>query len=101
MTLGANELQTVTKITLPIIRPALVSGMVFAFILSFDNIMISLFLASARTITLPVKILHTIEETSDPTIAAISSVFIVLSLILLLIVERTAGLKSITGVAVQ
>jgi putative spermidine/putrescine transport system permease protein len=101
MTLGADELTTTIQVTLPIIRPAVISAMAFAFILSFDNVMISLFLASARIITLPVKILNTIEQTSDPTIAAISSIFVVISLVLLIIVERVAGLKFISGVGIQ
>lgn len=97
LTLGADELTTTLRVTLPIIRPAVASGMVFAFILSFDNIMISLFLASARNITLPIKILNTIEQTADPTIAAISSVFILLTLGMLVFVERTAGLELVQG----
>lgn len=97
MTLGANELSTTWRITLPIIKPAVFSSLVFAFILSFDNIMISLFLASARTITLPVKILNTIEQTADPTIAAISSIFIVISLGALLTIERSVDLQEISG----
>jgi putative spermidine/putrescine transport system permease protein len=101
MTMGADELVTTISVTLPIIRPAVTSGAVFAFILSFDNIMISLFVASARTITLPVKILQTIEETTDPTIAAISSVFIVLSVGLLVLVERTTGLQFFEEVGTQ
>jgi putative spermidine/putrescine transport system permease protein len=96
-TMGADELTTTLRITLPIIKPALMSGMVFAFILSFDNIMISLFLAAARNITLPIKILNTLEETADPTIAAISSIFVLLTLGLLLLVERVAGLEFLKG----
>jgi len=92
-TLGADELTTTLKITLPIIRPAVLSGWLFAFILSFDNLMISLFLATARVTTLPVKILETLEWETDPTVAAVSTIFMLLSIGLMLVIERTVGLR--------
>lgn len=97
--LGADEITTVLRVTLPIIRPAVLSGWMFAFILSFDNLMISLFLASARVYTLPVKILETLEWEMDPTVAAVSTIFMLLSIGLMLILDRTVGLRFDTSIS--
>jgi len=93
LTLGADELTTLWLVTLPAIRSAVLSGALFAFILSFDNVMMSLFLSNARVVTLPVKILHVMEWSSDPTIAAMSTIFIGISLLLMVTIDRTVGLK--------
>lgn len=93
LTLGADELTTLWLVTLPTIRPAVLSGALFAFILSFDNVMVSLFLSNARVATLPVKILHVLEWASDPTIAAISTIFMIMSLVLMITIDRTVGLR--------
>src|SRR5690606_24456460 len=87
MTLGANELSTLWLITLPTIKPAMLAGALFAFILSFDNVMMSLFLSNARMSTIPIKILTVLEYASDPTIAAISTIFIAISLVLMIIID--------------
>lgn len=92
-TLGADEITTIIKITLPMIRSTVLSGWMFAFILSFDNLMISLFLTTVRVNTLPVKILETLEWEMDPTVAAVSSIFIFTSFVLMFILDRTVGLR--------
>lgn len=96
-TLGANEITTIIKVTLPMIRSTVLSGWMFAFILSFDNLMISLFLATVRVNTLPVKILETLEWELDPTVAAVSSIFMVMTFGIMLILDRTVGLRFDTG----
>jgi putative spermidine/putrescine transport system permease protein len=90
---GADDLATLRRITLPLLRPAIISGALFAFIVSFDNVMISLFLTNPRLNTLPVKILQSVEWSADPTIAAISTIFIVISLVLMLVLDRFVGLQ--------
>ena len=96
-TLGADEITTTIKVTLPMIRSTVLSGWMFAFILSFDNLMISLFLANVRVNTLPVKILETLEWELDPTVAAVSSIFMVMTFGIMLILDRTVGLRFDTG----
>jgi putative spermidine/putrescine transport system permease protein len=90
---GADDLTTLRLITLPLLRPAIISGALFAFIVSFDNVMISLFLTNPRLNTLPVKILQAVEWSADPTIAAISTIFILISLALMLVLDRFVGLQ--------
>lgn len=96
-TLGANALRTFWHVTLPSLFPGLVAGMTFAFIVSFDNVSISLFLASARTTTLPLSILSYVETNLDPSVAAVSTLLVVLSLMTALVLERLVGLRKALG----
>jgi len=93
MTLGANEFTTLTKITLPLIGPAVRGGAMFAFMASFNNVLISLFLSVARTTPMPIKIFHHIEWSGDPTVAAISTLFLLLTFMLLVLLRRTVGVE--------
>jgi putative spermidine/putrescine transport system permease protein len=92
-TLGASPLQVLWKIVLPIIRPGIVAGMVFGFILSFDDVNISLFLVDARTITLPISIMSYLQFSFDPSVAAISTILIAITFVSTLLLERLFGLK--------
>jgi putative spermidine/putrescine transport system permease protein len=96
-TLGANAFRAFWHVTLPALFPGLVAGMTFAFIVSFDNVSISLFLASARTTTLPLSILSYVETNLDPSVAAVSTLLVALSLITALVLERLVGLRKALG----
>ena len=76
---------------------ALFAGMLFAFIVSFDNVSISLFLASARTTTLPLSILSYVETNLDPSVAAVSTLLVMFSLLSALLLERMVGLRKALG----
>jgi putative spermidine/putrescine transport system permease protein len=78
-------------VTLPVIKPGVIAGATFGFITSFDELVVSLFLTGPRLSTLPVQIYNYIEFTSDPTIAAISALLIVLTVAAVLLVERLVG----------
>jgi putative spermidine/putrescine transport system permease protein len=84
MSLGANRLKTFFKVTFPIIRPGVISGALFAFITSFDEIVVAIFLSGYRAVTLPRHMWSSIREEIDPTIAAVSSLLIFTSIFLLL-----------------
>jgi putative spermidine/putrescine transport system permease protein len=84
MSLGANRLKTFFKVTLPLIRPGVITGALFAFITSFDEIVIAIFLSGSRAITLPRRMWSSIREEIDPTIAAVSSILIISCVLLLL-----------------
>jgi putative spermidine/putrescine transport system permease protein len=73
------------------------SGMIFAFLTSFDNVTVSLFMVSPSTTTLPLAIFSYMQETLDPLVASISSVVILLSLIFIIILERVYGLDKLFG----
>lgn len=80
--LGAPPFTAFMKITVPIISPALISGALFAFIASFDELIVSIFVSSAESKTLPVRMWEGVRLDIDPTITAISSILIFISIIL-------------------
>ena len=96
--LGATPLQTFRWVTLPLIRPGLLAGAAFAAIISFDEVNVSLFLASPTTVTLPVRIFGYIEQTIDPLVTAVSSLLILISTLGVLLLESTVGLGRLFGV---
>ncbi|BCQ35872.1 MULTISPECIES: ABC transporter permease [Erwinia] len=85
--LGASPLLTFRKVTLPLIAPGVFSGALFAFAASFDEVVVTLFLASPTQRTLPIQMFAGIRENLDPTIAAAASLMIGASLILLIVME--------------
>ena len=89
--LGANRLVAFLKVTLPLIRPGVVAGGLFSFIVSFDNVPVSIFLLGVRQTTLPVKIFTAIEYGVDPTIAAVSTMLIIVTGLFLIVAERWIG----------
>ncbi len=89
--LGAAPVAAFWTVTLPLIKPGVIAGATFAFITSFDELVVSLFLTGPRLSTLPVQIYNYIEFTSDPTIAAISVLLVVLTVGGVLLVERLVG----------
>jgi putative spermidine/putrescine transport system permease protein len=93
MSLGASRLQAFVKVTLPLLRSSLVSGAVFAFIVSFSDINLALFLAGANAPSLPVHIFSQIQFEADPSIAAASALQIVIVGGLILLVQRLFRLR--------
>ena len=96
-TLGATSPRAFWHVTLPLIRPGLIAGMLFAFILSFDNVSVSLFLTNVRTNTLPLAMLNYVEYNFDPSIAAIASMLVFFSIGSAVLLERLVGLKRLLG----
>lgn len=89
--LGATGLQAFRLVTLPLIRPGLVAGGLFAFITSLDNVPVTIFLIGARQTTLPVLIFSSVEMGVDPSVAAISTLLIAATGLVLLLAERRTG----------
>lgn len=83
-TLGAGRLRTFFSITLPLIMPGVTAGALFAFVTSFDEIILSLFIQSPQLQTLPVKIYNSVTQTSDPTVAAVAVVAMFTSVLVML-----------------
>ncbi|PZX13096.1 putative spermidine/putrescine transport system permease protein [Palleronia aestuarii] len=81
--LGASRWMAVLTVTLPQLRGSIVSGALFAFITSFDEVVISVFIAGGENMTLPRRMFSGLRDQVDPTIAAISSMLIGLSILLL------------------
>lgn len=85
LSLGANRVETFLRVTLPLIRPGVVAGATFAFLLSFDNVALSIFVT--RGDTLPLRLMQHIQFYADPSVAAVSAFLVCLSLPALLAME--------------
>jgi putative spermidine/putrescine transport system permease protein len=92
-TLGIPYGQAVVRVMVPALSPAFLTAGLFSFLASMDNYPVSIFLTDARNKTLPVKMLQYMEESPDPSIAAISSGLILLALLALMLGSRTVGLN--------
>ncbi len=86
--LGASKLQTFFKVTLPLIRSGIISGALFSFIISFGDINLALFITGPKTVTVPVHIFSEIQWQGDPTIAAISTVQVLMIGVILMLVNK-------------
>jgi len=98
--LGATPLLTFRKVILPLILPGVVTGAIFAFVTSFDEVVVALFLSSAEQRTLPKQMFSGIREMISPTITAAATIQVILSVLLLVSVEtlrrRSERLRGIT-----
>jgi len=98
--LGASPTTVFFKITLPQILPGVISGALFAFVTSFDEVIVALFIAGSEQYTLPRQMFAGIREKYNPTIAAVATMMIVVSVLLLVTVEllrrRSERLRGIT-----
>jgi putative spermidine/putrescine transport system permease protein len=95
--LGAGRTRIYLTILLPIITPALYASILFAFIMSFDNAVMSLFLVSARTSTLPISIYNYVQYSLDPVIAAISTGLMAVSVLVLYLASRFVPIDRINS----
>ena len=91
--LGADSWTVFRRVTLPIIQPGVIAGGVIAFIVSFDEAVISLFVAESGLPTLPVQVLRYVENSADAAVAALSVILILISLAVVVVVERVMGLR--------
>ncbi len=100
--LGAPPWRVLRDVTLPLLKPGLVSGGIMAFIISFDNVTISLFLSAPGSITLPALLFNQAAETGlNTTLAAVSAILVVFMLLVMLAVERLVGLERFFASAVS
>jgi putative spermidine/putrescine transport system permease protein len=91
LSLGANPAETFFRITLPIIAPGVISGALFAFATSFDEVVVTLFLAGPTQVTLPRQMFTGIREDITPTIAAVATLLIIFTTTLMLGLEWLRG----------
>lgn len=85
--LGAGPVRTFFKVQMPLILPGVISGGLFAFITSFDEVVVVLFVGSSAQKTLPWQMFTGLREQISPTILAVATILVVLSVILLTVVE--------------
>ena len=91
--LGASRWYTFRRVILPLIGSGILAGAFLAFMSSFDNIPVSLFLRNASTEMLPIRMWQDLESLHDVRIAAVSGVLVFTTLVLMIIMERIAGLS--------
>lgn len=91
-TLGASPLTVFRRVTLPMMRSGIVGTTALCFLVSFDEVVLSLFMTGPRITTLPVAMYHHVEQQADPLVAALSVLLVVFTLLVVIIVDRTAGL---------
>jgi putative spermidine/putrescine transport system permease protein len=85
--LGARPIIACFAVTLPMITPGVISGAVFAFVTSFDELVVALFIASPAQFTLPRQLFSGLRDNLDPSIVAIATLLIVVSVSLMAVVE--------------
>jgi putative spermidine/putrescine transport system permease protein len=98
LNLGARRWYTFRRVTLPVLLPGLLSGALLAFLASFDDVPITLFMGGeADSTTLSLKILQAVQYSFDPDIMAISSLVILVTIALVVLVDRVIGLERLFG----
>lgn len=97
LNLGARERQAFWDVTFPLARTGIVSGAVFAFAVSLDDVAVSLFLTDADTYTLPVALISSMRANFDLTIAAAASIMLVFTAVLIFVLDRVVGLDQVVG----
>ena len=95
LSLGAGPLTTFFRVTLPVIAPGVISGALFAFATSFDEVVVTLFLAGPEQVTLPRQMFTGIRENITPTIAAVATLLILFTTSLLLALEWLRGRREL------
>lgn len=95
--LGATRWQILVHVTLPLIRPGIFAGGLFAVLISMDNLPISFFFGSSTTMTLPVVMLSYLQNQFDPSIAAISTVQMAIAVVMLIVVDRVYGINRLNA----
>jgi ABC-type molybdate transport system permease subunit len=96
--LGADGWTTFRTVTFPLARGGIIASLLFTFILSFDDVAVSLFLSNANATTLPVRIYTYIDQNYDPLVTAVSALVVFLAFIVLAIVERIMGVGRLFGI---
>jgi putative spermidine/putrescine transport system permease protein len=94
-TLGADPWRAFSRVTLPLIRSGVITGALLAFIMSFDNVNISLLLKPVGTSTLPIQLFDYLRYDFDPTAAAASTISVALTMTLLIVIDRIYGLRAV------
>ena len=97
ISLGASPWRAFLDITLPLARTGVIAGALMAFVLSFDEVAVSIFLTDAFTQTLPIALVAEMRANLNLTVAAVSTIFATLAVLIVLFLDRAVGLDSIIG----
>ncbi|NRP21829.1 Sulfate transport system permease protein CysW [Ensifer adhaerens] len=92
--LGAGKLQRIRHVLLPMIKPGVLSGVTFAFIISFNNIPLSVFLVRPGDSTLPITVINYLEYSLDPVMAAVNVASMAFILVVIFLFEKIGGFSA-------
>jgi putative spermidine/putrescine transport system permease protein len=93
ISLGSRPVKTFFTVVLPNVRAGVIAAFILAFITSLNDVSISLFLTGPGVSTLPIQMLAYVENFFDPTVAALSVLLMALTVLVMMVVERTLGLS--------
>lgn len=99
MILGAGRLRVFRYVVLPLAMPGILSALAFAFVISFDEFSVSLFLVGTGVITLPLEMYQRMQFIINPTIAAASVLLVGITFVFVFLIERTVGIEKMFGVS--
>ena len=95
LSLGASQAMVFKRITLPMILPGVTGGWLLAFINSFDEVTMSIFVTSPSTVTLPVRMYMYATESIDPLMAAVSALMVAVTAVAMIVLDRLYGLDRV------
>ncbi len=95
--LGYSHAQALWRVLVPNVLPSFVTAGMFAFLTSVDNYALALFLGDVRNITLPIQILNYLDRASDPSVAAIATLMVAFTVLILVAAERLVGARRLIG----
>jgi putative spermidine/putrescine transport system permease protein len=92
--LGASKRQRIQHVLLPMIKPGVLSGVTFAFIISFNNIPLSVFLVRPGDTTLPITVINYLEYSLEPVMAAVNVASMIFILAIIFLFEKIGGFSA-------
>ena len=95
LSLGASHATVFRRITLPLMLPGITGGWMLAFINSFDEVTMSIFITSPQTVTLPVRMYMIATESIDPMMAAVSALMVGVTAVAMIVLDRLYGLDKV------
>ena len=95
--LGADEIKTFLRVTVPCLLPGIMSAGILSFIISYSNLQIAVFMQGPGIVPVPVRIFSQMQFGATPIIAAIATINIVITLIAIIVVERLFGAAEALG----
>jgi putative spermidine/putrescine transport system permease protein len=97
LNLGATEREVFREITFPLARTGIIAGIIFGFAVSLDDVSVSMFLTDPTTFTLPVALVSQMRASFDLTLAAVSLVLVVFTILMIVLLDRLIGLNRVVG----
>jgi putative spermidine/putrescine transport system permease protein len=95
LTLGASRLRVMWRVTLPLLMPGIYGGLLYAFLVSFTEVTISVFLAGTSTKPFPVMIFESVTSDMEPSVPALSTIVFLGSMVLIYAMQRVMGMEAL------